>query len=292
MATTIKNTMIEVGGGLIVPVALKGVKESQEIAFDREAEVEVPASAPKGKKAAPVQTEPIRRHEVGADTGAPVEKAKIRYGVYDEEGKFRAIPQEEIDAIAAAVKLDTLVVDEFVPIEDVPHERIISSYFLTPVKGQSPKPLKLLAEAMKPIKRGEGKRTARAGVCKVMLRTKQSLAMIYPKKDGLYLSVMHWSEDFAQAAEAESSLAGVEVNPQHLEMARELVTTLTQPIDVLDAYVDDARKLRIEAMERARAGKPGKKPVARPAVRPSDNLMAQLEASLADAAKKRGKVAT
>jgi len=289
MASTVKTTTLEVGT-LSIPVALRTVSEKKEPGFVRGTS----------------NGDAVKRQEVAAtaaveaaDTGVParaLEAGEIKRGVM-EDGVFFPIPDEEIAKIEAATKLETFEILSFVPLEDVPFERAKDCYYLTPQRGQSPRALRLLLDAMKPVvgPRGKVVRTARAGVFKLMPRSRQHLAIVYPVGDGLFVSTLHWAEDFVQAGEAVRSLEGVATDERHLEAARALVDTLTDPaLEVLDAQVDDMRALKLELMEKAAAGKfavgapaPAGKSKAKAAAPDSatDALMASLEASIAAAKK-------
>jgi DNA end-binding protein Ku len=269
MASTIRNSVIEFGT-LAVPVALKKITARGDVRFDR---------ACKDGAA-------VKRLEVNENTGETVANGDIVKGVRDGD-TFYEIPAAAIEQIDAATKLDSFAIEGFVPLDEVPWERVTDTYYLAPVKGQSSrKALRLLLDAMKPVPaKGRGKdkiegRGGRAGVFKLMPRTLQHLAVVYPKGDGLFVSTLAWAEDFRQADEAAASLADVATDERALEMARQLIDAYTEPVELLDSLSDDVREKRAELIAQAATGQPIEVPEAEEPKASSDDLMAALEASL------------
>lgn len=268
MASTAANSTLQVAT-LSIPVALRKIQERKDVML-------VTASQ-SGNAVANVRTDSV--------TSEVVETAEIQKGVYDDAGVFRAISQEALDAAVEATKLDAFEIAAFIPLKDVPFERAKASYFLAPQKGKNGK---ASASAMALLHRAMQKEK-KAGIMKICLRTRQQLAVVYPVGKGLYVTTLEWSEDWAQADEA-NVLENVAVAPEALAMAVDLVKTLTAPDStaLLDAQVDDLRAERQKLMDIALSGKPVpvRKAKAKAEAEP-DGLLAQLEASLALASAKK-----
>jgi DNA end-binding protein Ku len=276
VATTIRNSVIEFGT-LAIPVALKKISTKGEVNFDR--------ACPDGAK--------VKRIEVHENTGKVIAADTIVRGVRDGED-FHVIPAEAIEAIEAQTKLETFAIEGFVPLDDVPWERVTDSYYLAPVKGSSSKrALRLLLDAMKPVTGPRGKvlRGARAGVFRLMPRSLQHLAIVYPKDDGLFVSTLCWAEDFRQAAEARASLEGIATDEKALEMARALVDAYEEPIDLIDSLSDEVRQKRAELIAQAATGAKIAVPEAAAPRSEESDLMAALEASIANRERKKAVVA-
>jgi DNA end-binding protein Ku len=273
MASTVRNSTLSIGGTFHVPVALRKITTKGEVNFHR--------GAKEGGAA-------VKRLEVDADTGKTLEAADIAKGFRDEDGTFYPIPDEAIANIEAATKLDSFDVEFFVPLADISRARVLDSYYLMPAKGSSPTALRLLLDALKPIPKGAEKRGAMAGVFRLMPRTLQHLAVVYPEGDGLIVNTLAWEADFRQIDEAMGSLAGLDSDKRHLEAARALVATYTEPVDAIDSLTDEVRERRAELIAKAAAGKPiDKAPVSAAPKKAADNLMAALEASLVAANKRK-----
>lgn len=276
MASTVRNSTLTIGGTFHVPVSLRKITSKGDVNFHR--------GCADGAE--------VKRLEVNGLTGEPVEAADIVKGFRDADGTFYPIPAEAIANIDAATKLDSFEVDFFVPLEDIPLARATDSYYLMPTKGSSPKALRLLLDALKPIPKGPDKRGAMAGVFKLMPRSLQHLAVVYPMGDGLFVSTLAWAADFRQADEAMGSLAGVDSDKRHLEAARALVANYTEPVDAIDSLSDEVRERRAELIAKAAAGRPIEAaPVSAAPKKAADDLMAALEASLVAANKRKRKAA-
>lgn len=274
MATTVRTSTLSIGL-LNIPVRLMMVKDTGgDVTFDR---------------ACKDGFSRIKRQEINEDTGAVVEADDIVRGVREGD-VFHPIAAEEIEKIEAATKIDTFEIDHFVPLEDVSRPRGTGSYFLAPAKGGSPRALRLLLEALQPVTKGPAakRRGARAGVFKLMPRTRQHLAVVYPDGDALYVSTLMWAADW-KAEDASLPLANVSVTPAEVDAARALVDAFTMPIEALDTLTDDVREMRQMLMDAAAHGQPV--PVTKPSEKPkpSDDLMSQLESSLANAKSKRAR---
>lgn len=265
MASTIANTTLRVGL-LAIPVALRGITDSKDVSFE--------SATPEG--------EAVTRPSVGGTTGRVFERAELIQGVTDADGKFREIPKDAIEAAKEATQLDAFEIDSFVPLKDVPFERAIKSYFLAPQKGKgstaSAKSMALLHKALV--------KTKRAGVLKIVPKSRQALAVIYPVNDGLFVTTLQWSEDWQQADEA-NVLGEVAVEAKNLAAATALIEALSNDDvnAVLDAQKDSYRVEKERLIAEALAGKKAKPLAKKVKVEETDDLLAQLEASLLATAK-------
>jgi DNA end-binding protein Ku len=291
MPRTVSNTTLAIGP-LVIPVALRKITDRKDVKIDRAS-----------KYGNPCKQQMVDGETFEVLSGPTVDDAEAEenfiHGVWDGEpdkgGEFRPIPSEAIEAIKAATKLDTLNIDHFVPLSEVPWERTMDAYYLAPQRGSaSGRSLALLLRALQGQTKGKRViREPRAGVFKMVLRSRQYLAVVYPKGDGLFVNTLCFAHDFAQADEAATSLEGVAVNEAHLSVALDLVEAMTAPADVIDTYEDDLIPLKAALVEQALAGQAVQptKTAAKVAVPTGpDAIMAALTASLA-AAQAKGKPA-
>lgn len=274
MASTVSNTTLQFGM-LSVPVALRKIRAAEPPSLGR--------ATPDGKAVTQVLS--------AAGDSAPVERAELLRGVWDGDD-FKPIPAEDLEALEEATKLEALEITEFIPLSDVPFERATNCYFLIPQKAKGgpsgAKAMALLLHAMRATKAKPNApaRPAVAGVMKLCLRSKQQLAVVYPKGDGLYVSTLAWSEDWTQAHEADV-LGDVEVDKAHAAMAEKLVTAMMAPDAeaALDSKVDDKRVGMQALIDAALAGNPMPKMKGQRVVEATDSLEQMLQESLALAAK-------
>lgn len=274
MASRATNGTLQVGL-LSIPIAMRKISDPKEVKFDR--------AAAGGEKI--TRSEVAVSEVIDAETAeittveTPVEAADIQYGVYDESQKFHPISSEAIKEIEEATKLTVFEITEFVPLSKVPRNRARSSYYLTPQSKAGPggaKPMALLHRAMV--------KTKTAAVTKICLTKRQYLAVVYPEGAGLFITIMEWAEDWAQA-DAANVLEGVQLDAKMVDVAVNLVKQLTvqDATAALDAKQDDLRVLRAKLRDDALASKPYKAKKAKAAAPAPDGLLAALEESLKQA---------
>lgn len=268
MASTVTNSTLQVGM-LSIPVALRAISDPKEVTLGR-------ASA---------AGNPIKRVDLDSVTGEQIgEENPAVKGVWDGE-TFKPIKSEAIEAIDEASKLDTFEIASFVPLATVPWERAKASYFLAPQKAKGGPAAG--AKAMALLHRALVK-TKKAGVLKLCLRgSLQHLAVVYAHGDGLFVTLLVWSEDWSQADEA-NVLEGIKVESAMVDQAASLINALStdDPQGAFDSLTDDRRGERAKLVEAALAGKPikvSKKAAAKPE---PEGLEALLTASLAAAQSK------
>lgn len=266
------STTLEVGA-VIVPVGLNKVAERKEPTFGR--------ATQNGNPVERVERDKVTHEELDSETFPAV------YGVWDDEKTktgFHPIPQDLIDMIEGETKLESFAVTDFIDYADVPWERAVGCYFLTAQKGVNPKPLRLLYDALKT--------TGKAGVFKLVLRSRQQPAVVYAKNGGLFVNTMVWAEDFTpKAARAGEQIEAIASDPKMLAVAVSLIEALASGPEALDALTDDLRPKRDELIAEALAGKKptAKKKAPAKVAEGDDPLMAALKASVADAGAKKAK---
>jgi DNA end-binding protein Ku len=265
MASTVTNTTLQVGATIFIPVAVKVIQEKKDVEMGR--------GTLAGNKVARPDVDSVTGEKVSAREGTIVK------GVWDGD-VFKPIAPEALEAIEDATKLETIEVSEFIALAEVPWERAQASYFLAPqkaAKGPSG------ATAMALFQRALAK-SKKAGVVKIMLKTRQQLAVVYAQGGGLYITTLAWAEDWAQADEA-NLLADVTVDKAQVGMAVQLIEALSadDAQGALDSKADDLRALRGALVAEALAGKTVKGKAKKAAAPVVDGLEAALEASLAAA---------
>lgn len=269
--TTKAATILELGeeSGFQIPVALKKVRSKSDVTLD----------------SASLDGNPVKEIKTDLATGEKLEPHEIQKGVFrikpnkqkrETWSDFQPISPVDLDAIAAATNIDHFVIDHFVPLKEVPFERVTDAYFLAPVEGMTPKPLVLLARTLR--------KTKKAGVLKIVRATRQHLAVVYEKDGGLILNTLAFANDCGALREAREALQAmpVKIAPGEQELAVTLVETLSADAAIIDSFEDDMVALRADLVERALAGKPVEAPTRRKRVEaPDDGLEDRLRASLA-----------
>lgn len=182
-------------------------------------------------------------------TGKVFEEHEIKTGVW-EGTEFFEIKQGDISEIDELTRQPDLTIQTFVPLEDVPWERVKNGYFLVPDKGMGRKALNLIRLAMEQ----EGK----AGVVLLMPKSRVHLAIVYAKHGGLMVSTLAFAEEWAQVIEGQAAAISADVTEAELEMAVSLVNAekLNSPAAVLDNVKDLQAEAKLALVEKAKAGLP------------------------------------
>ena len=240
MASTIRNTVIQMGP-VTIPVALRSASDRQDITFSK--------ATTDGTK--------IRQVLVRESEAVPGEQAtiltpeEIERGVWDGN-QFFQIDEDEITAINEACARPHLEIEEFVDLDEVPWERVTGFYYLIPQTNMlSLKALKLLHDALA--------QTGKAGIVRLMPKSRVKLAVVYAKHGGVMLSSLAYTETFKQVEEGAASLEGApEMKPEALELAMTFMEKMSAPqgeaLAALAAYRDDQVDQKAELVEQAKQG--------------------------------------
>jgi DNA end-binding protein Ku len=221
----------------------------------------------------------VRQKRVVGDDGREVPYDDIVKGYELPSGEYVIVTDEELAALdPEAVR--TIDISEFVDLAEIDPIFYDSPYYLAP-DATTAKPYALLAEAME--------QSQKVGIARFVMRTKQYLAAVRPVDGKLLMSTMVYADELVDPAEVDGFvyLDGVEVSDKELEMAVQLIESLSEefaPGQHLDTY----REAVLELIERKAAGETEVVPA--PVEAGSDtvvDLMAALEASVAEAKKAR-----
>ncbi len=219
----------------------------------------------------------IRYRRICEAEGEEVPYSEIARGYELPDGDTVVLTGEELGQlpIASSRTIDVL---RFVPAEQIDPVYFSKSYYLS-ADGPGKKPYVLLRQAL-----------ADAGtyaLVKVALRQRESLAVLRSVDDVLVLQTMLWPDEIRDA----SSLApeeDIELRQQELTMAASYIETLTGDFDP-EEYTDEYAGALRELVEAKVAGREVTE-APEPAGRGGEviDLMAALEASVAEAKKSRG----
>jgi non-homologous end joining protein Ku len=287
MATTIKTLMLEVEE-VRVPVALQGASEKRDVTFGRAtpegekiARIDVPDPGPDAET---LTVDPIRRDKNGRIIQAQYDGEPLR-GVWDGDS-FIEITTSEIEEIERLTTLDALTIQEFVPLDEIPWERAVASYFLAPAKGSGMGMLRVLAGLREAMEEANV-----AAVGKLMPKSRQKLAIIYPSHGGLMVTCLAYANTFQQVLDGAAAFDDVVANEQVVDLFGSLIEAKSAEVAALDEYRDDLIDLRANLIETVRMGEPVTPSKTEKVVAPSesDKLMAALEASVAEATARKKK---
>lgn len=176
----------------------------------------------------------IKYQRVNESTGEEVPWDKIVKGY--EYSKNNFVILEDEDFKRAAVESTQLIeIQNFVDESAIGDEFFEKPYILVPQK-KAEKGYVLLRETLK--------ESARVGIAKVVIRTREYLAAMAPREDGLVLLLLRFADELRPISEFE--LPGEEpekyrVSDREIELARQLVDAQTvewEPAQYKDDYSD------------------------------------------------------
>jgi DNA end-binding protein Ku len=214
------------------------------------------------------------RELVEEGSGVVVAPADVRRGVRLEDGRF-------IDCTArlAQIEKDThleqMQVIGFVDSTQVARYRVKGSQYVGAADETAPRALRIMLEGLK--------RTRRMALVKLTKRSRQTLGVIGVARGVLILLELVWAEDFREPPARALRVQKEAVSEREVAMFADLVQAMAVPMSALDELRDDAIALREELRAQAEAGEIPEDVVDAEVVGPADDLMAQLEASLAAA---------
>ncbi len=170
---------------------------------------------------------PVNYKRVAEADGKEVPWEQIVKGYEYEKGKFVVLKDEDFKRVDIEATQTVDIVD-FVDIAEINPIYFLKPYYLEPQKGGAGA-YALLREVLA--------RTNKAGIAKVVIRTRQHLAALKANGPALVLELMHFSEELVDPA---SLKLGTEKAPgqREVEMATTLVTQMTEKWDP-ERYTDD-----------------------------------------------------
>jgi DNA end-binding protein Ku len=215
----------------------------------------------------------IRQKRVDPTTGDEVQFEDIVKGYELSPDRYVLIEPGELEALdPKATK--TIDIEEFVDQSDIDPIYYDHSYYLAPTTGGA-KAYALLLEAMR-----EAEKVA---IGRVVIRSKQQLCALRPTGDVMTMSTMLFGDEVVPPDRIDE-LDGVgeaEATKRELTMAQQLIDSLSGEFDP-DKYRDDYRERVLDLIERKAAGEEiAVQPEAEDTT-PAPDLMAALEASLAE----------
>ncbi|HSV59668.1 MAG TPA: Ku protein [Variovorax sp.] len=189
--------------------------------------------------------DPVGYKRVNKTTGREVAREQIARGVEVEDGQYVVLSDAEIEA-AYPKTTQTIEIESFVPATSIPFVFLERPYYVAPI-NRGGKVYALLRETLQ--------RAGRVGVARVVIQTRQHLAMLVPSGPGMVLNLLRWSADIRPWKSLPLPPEGMKaagVTERELKMATQLVEDMSsdfKPEDFKDSFTDEIMKL----VERKRA---------------------------------------
>lgn len=223
---------------------------------------------------------PVNYKRVAQKDGREVPWEQIVKGYEYEKGKFVVLKEEDFKRVDVEATQTVDIVD-FVRLDEVNPMYFQKPYYLVPDKGGAP---------AYGLLHGVLTETKKAGIAKVVIRTRQHLAAVKAQDAALVLEVMHFADELVDLQELNIPAARAP-RGREIDMAKALVEQMTEKWDPA-RYTDDYTSA-LMAMIKDKIAHGGKVTAAPKAARKGTNvidLAAVLQESLNQAgAGARGK---
>ncbi|MDO9420866.1 MAG: Ku protein [Herminiimonas sp.] len=220
MATTSKRVLWKgaISFGLVhIPIALHSATEEQGLNFDW-----------LDKRT----MDPVGYKRINKKTGKEITKENIVKGIEYEDGNYVILSPEEIEA-AYPKTTQTIEIESFVPANAIPFVYLERPYYISPI-NKGAKVYALLREIL--IK------TGKVGLAKVVIQTKQHLAVLIPSGPALVLNLLRWGDEIRTWDELDLPKEGIKaagLTDKEIKMGEQLVKDMSgdwNPEEFTDSF--------------------------------------------------------
>ena len=210
---------------------------------------------------------PVHDREVGPD--------ELVKGWEVSKGQFVLVEEDELEALERVDDSRAIEITGFVRLEDVDPIFFDRTYFLVPAQAPAQRrPYRLLLDAMR--------ESGVAGLGRFVRAGRESLCLVRAKGDALALETLYLAEDVYSQAEIDEAMESVEVKKAELDLARQIVDSMSAEFDPSVLTSDYRGRLR-ELLESKLRGEMVVVPEPEEKEAPVIDLMAALKASVAAA---------
>jgi DNA end-binding protein Ku len=173
---------------------------------------------------------PVHYQRVNAETGKEVPWEDTVRGFEFEPKRFVVLSDDDLKR-ANPESTQTIEIIDFVDLAEISPVQFEKPYYLAPER-RGAKSYALLRETLR--------RTGKAGIAKVVVRTRQYLAAVVPYDDAIVLDLMRFQDELRDASELDLPAGKQGLTEKELKMAERLVESM---IDAWDParYRDDYR---------------------------------------------------
>ncbi|WP_106495973.1 non-homologous end joining protein Ku [Lentibacillus sp. Marseille-P4043] len=186
------------------------------------------------------------------------------------KNKFVVLDDEELEALKKEQEDKAVEIADFVKLEEIDPIYFEKSYYLSPNEGGA-KAYGLLRAALKD--------SGKIGIAKMIIRSKEQLAVIRVYENTLVVETIHYPDEVRQVQDVPNVPEEVEQTQKELDTAKMLVDQLTTEFDP-EKYNDDYRTALLDLIEEKKNKEQVVTGDEKPAPDNVTNLMDALQASL------------
>lgn len=220
---------------------------------------------------------PVKQKRVNASTGEEVPWEEVVKGYEFEPGRWVVLTDDDFRAadVEATQTIDVLAA---VCSEEIDPTYFDKPYYLEPAKAGR-KAYALLRETLA--------RAKRVALCRVVIRTRERLAVLVPHGDALVLEIIRFPYELRGLGDLNlpgTDLEAAGITAAELDMAAQLIETIAKRFDPAD-YTDSYHTKLLALIEKKAAGGEIAVPPSPPPAPEGEvvDIMAMLKRSLEDA---------
>ena len=197
------------------------------------------------------------------------------------KGEFVFVEDADLEAIMVQDDSRAIEITRFIPLDEVDPVFYDRTYYLAPSSNAAQRrPYVLLLRAMQ--------ETGMGAQGRFILRGQENFCLIRPRGEALALETLFVAEDVRSQAEVEEAVGDTEVKEAELELARQVIDSLSGEFDPDQLESEYRRDLRA-MLEAKLDGEEIKRPEPEPEEAPVIDLMEALRQSVSEAQKKTTK---
>lgn len=193
----------------------------------------------------------VRYRRINAETGEEVPWGEIVKAFEYEKGSYVVLSKEDLKE-AAPQSAESVDIQSFIDADSLSPNYYERPYYLVPQK-KSEKGYVLLRDTLR--------ETGKAGLARVVIRTREYLALVVVQGDALMLLLLRYPEELIEPDSYSFPDAGAShyrISKKEIEMARQLVTSMSGEWSPAE-YKDEFRERLSEAIQTRVRRKTGKK---------------------------------
>lgn len=222
---------------------------------------------------------PINYQKVCPICNTEVQSEEIVKAYEYTKNKFVVLDDEELEKLKKENEEKAVEIIDFVKLEEIDPIYFEKSYFMAP-DANGGKAYALLRKALKD--------SGKIGVAKIIIRSKEQLAVVRVYKEALLMEIIHFPDEVRNVMDIPNIPSEESVITKELDTALLLVDQLTTAFEP-EKYTDDYRTALMALIEEKKSGNITVNSTEKQPISPSNttDLLAALQASLDKTSKKK-----
>ncbi|MEP6940389.1 MAG: Ku protein [Rudaea sp.] len=189
---------------------------------------------------------PIRYERVNADTGDEVPWKEVVKAFEYHKGSYVVLSADDIKS-AASDRREVIDIEAFIAADSIGPQFFEKPYFLVPGK-KAEKGYVLLRETLR--------KSARMGIGRVVIRTREYLCAVLPQGEALAMNLLRYPQELVPASQyafPSSKVAAYRISKKEFDMAEQLIGSMSgewKPTDYRDEFRSRLTKVIERRMKR------------------------------------------